>query len=427
LAMEADLKGRPNIIIILADDMGYGDPGCYSGWIDTPNIDRLAVEGMKFMDFHSSGAVCSPTRAGLLTGRYQQRAGIDGVITAAGHRHLGLQPHEITLSKLLNSSGYATAVFGKWHLGYDTQFNPVRHGFDKFRGYVAGNVDYISHIDQSGFYDWWDGDALAEEPGYVTHLVTKHSVDFINDNKDRPFLLYVAHEAPHYPYQGPHDKVDRTVGGKFLAHGSREDQKEAYREMVEEMDKGIREIVESLKQNHIDENTLIIFFSDNGGVPIGSNGCLRGYKNDLWEGGHRVPAIVRWPGRIKPGTVCNEPIISIDLMPTILEVCGVDVPLEHHLDGVSLAPMILESTPAAPRTLFWENGNQHAVRIGKWKLVVNAKGLESGIGLFDLSNDLNEHDNKVEQFPELVSGFQRQLTEWILDVHSRQGGGPYEQ
>ncbi|MCR8635826.1 sulfatase [Paenibacillus radicis (ex Xue et al. 2023)] len=417
LVVEADTKGRPNIIIIVADDMGYGDPSCYGGWINTPNIDSLAAEGLKFTDFHSSGAVCSPTRAGLLTGRYQQRSGIDGVITAAAHRHLGLQPHEITLSKLLKGEGYATAVFGKWHLGYDTKFNPVRHGFDKFIGYVAGNVDYISHVDQTGCSDWWEGDTLVEEPGYVTHLVTKHSVDFIHEHKHRPFLLYVAHEAPHYPYQGPNDKADRTVGGTFPAYGSREDQKEAYREMVEEMDKGIGDIIEALKQNDLDENTLIIFFSDNGGVPIGSNGPLRGYKNELWEGGHRVPAIVRWSGHIKPGTLCDEPVISIDIMPTVLELCSRDIPHGLRLDGVSIAALLLDSKPVAPRTLFWENGNQHAVREGNWKLVLHAKGLDGGIGLYDLSNDLNEQYNKAEQCPELVSELHQKLNEWIQDVH----------
>ncbi|TVY08819.1 sulfatase-like hydrolase/transferase [Paenibacillus cremeus] len=423
------LRKQPNVIIILADDMGYGDPSCYNGWIDTPNIDRLAAEGMAFTDFHSSGAVCSPTRAGLLTGRYQQRAGIDGVITAAKHRHLGLKPQEITVSKLLQGSGYATAVFGKWHLGYEKQFNPIYHGFDQFRGYVAGNVDYISHIDQTGVSDWWDQDQLVDEPGYVTHLVTQHSIEFIRENNDRPFLLYVAHEAPHYPYQGPNDKADRVVGGTFPAKGSREDQKEAYREMVQEMDKGIGEILDVLQQMDLDRDTLIVFFSDNGGVPLGSNGPLRGYKNDLWEGGHRVPAIVRWPGRIKPGTTCSESVISIDIMPTMLDICGAAVPEGHRLDGVSLASCLLDQTPPRARTLFWKNGDQHAVRSGQWKLLVGAKGMEgdASLGLFDLSSDLSEQNNVAEQFPEVVAELQRQLDEWIRDIHGEEGGVKREQ
>ena len=193
----------------MADDLGYGDVGCYgSRRNQTPQIDALARDGMRFTDFHSSGTVCSPTRAGLLTGRYQQRSGIPAVITAANHRDVGLPLEEITFAERLKKAGYGTAMFGKWHLGYERRFNPIHQGFEQFRGYVSGNVDYVSHVDQTGIADWWDGDKLVPEQGYSTELITKHAVEYIEQNRERPFCLYVAHEAPHYPYQGPGDKAD---------------------------------------------------------------------------------------------------------------------------------------------------------------------------------------------------------------------------
>jgi arylsulfatase A-like enzyme len=210
--------GRPpNIVLVLADDMGYGDASCYGNEaFRTPCLDALAAKGMRFLDFHSSGPVCSPTRAGLLTGRYQQRAGIPGVIYAdpKQNRHHGLQVEEITFAELLQKAGYATAVCGKWHLGYQKQYNPVHHGFGRFRGYVSGNVDYISHYDRMEIYDWWDGLELVEEEGYSTHLITEHAVRFIEENRRRPFCLYVAHEAPHSPWQGPPDPPIRGPEAK---------------------------------------------------------------------------------------------------------------------------------------------------------------------------------------------------------------------
>ena len=204
----------PNMVIILADDLGYGDLGTFGGWIPSPHLDALAKSGLKFTDFHSNGVVCSPTRAALMTGRYPQRAGIPGVIVAAleGKTHNdGIQDAEWTLAEALRDKGYATGLMGKWHLGYQKPFNPTRHGFDQFRGYISGNVDYFSHIDQAGVEDWWHDEKLEAEEGYSTHLITKHAVDFIVENKNRPFFLYVAHEAPHYPFQGPHDKPLRTL------------------------------------------------------------------------------------------------------------------------------------------------------------------------------------------------------------------------
>ncbi|MHC5004703.1 MAG: sulfatase-like hydrolase/transferase, partial [Planctomycetota bacterium] len=200
----APVSERPNFVVILADDMGYGDSSVYGGWIETPSLARMASEGLTFTDFHTSGVVCSPTRAGLVTGRYQQRAGIPAVINAdpalASH-HRGLQPEEVTFAELLSDAGYRTAIFGKWHLGYFPEHNPVRHGFERFRGFVSGNIDYTSHYDRMQKHDWWDGEQTVEEAGYLTHLLTDHAVRFIDEHADEPFCLYVPHGAMHTPLQ----------------------------------------------------------------------------------------------------------------------------------------------------------------------------------------------------------------------------------
>ena len=418
-ALSEPTPSRPNFVVIMADDLGYGDIGPYGGWIRTPHLDRLAAEGMRFSDFHSSGNVCSPTRAGLLTGRYQQRASIPGVIFAdpkrPTHTH-GIQPQEVTFADYLGEAGYRTAIFGKWHLGYSKPFNPVRHGFDRFRGYVSGNVDFFSHVDQAGNYDWWHQDKHAHEDGYVTHLITKHAVDFLREKHNRPFCLYLPHEAPHYPYQGPNDKAERKVGAVRRTQGSRGDVKKAYREMVQEMDRGIGEIMQTLKEQGLDDNTFVFFFSDNGANRNGSNGPLRGGKGSNWEGGHRVPCIVRHPKLIKAGSTSDALAISLDIFPTLVEAARLDVPKERPFDGISLLPILKGDVPHADnvdeRKLFW---NGRAMRDGTWKLIVNGKG-SKGVGLYDLRTDIGEKKNLAEREPQRVERMLAALQVWQRDV-----------
>lgn len=407
---------KPNIIVILADDLGYGDLGCYGNTeIRTPHLDSLAKGGLRFTDFHSSCPVCSPTRAGLLTGRYQQRCRVPSVVTVAKHRDRGLPPSEITFAERLRETGYATGIFGKWHLGYQQQFNPTRQGFDRFRGYVSGNVDYISHIDQGGVADWWENDRLAPEEGYSTHLITQHSVQFIEDNHDQPFCLYVAHESPHYPYQAPDDKADRTVGGEFNSHGSRQDKKSAYKTMIEEMDKGVGEILAALKKHNLEQDTFVFFFSDNGATKVGSNSDLRAWKGTLWEGGHRVPAMAYWPGRIQPGVI-DDTAISLDIFPTLLSLGGADIPTDRPIDGRDLSSILFNRESLPARKLFWSYNNQRAVRDGDWKLVITKKSNKDDIELFNLKTDPSEANNLASQKTSILQKLLRDLTEWEKDV-----------
>lgn len=408
---------RPNIVLIMADDMGYGDISPYDGWIKTPHLQTLARQGVRLTDFHSSGNVCSPTRAGLMTGRYQQRAGIPGVIFAAPdaavHQH-GLQDQETTIAESFRAAGYRTAMFGKWHLGYYPRYNPVRHGFDEFRGYVSGNIDFHSHFDQSGNFDWWQDGVAKDEPGYVTHLITRHAVDFIQRNKDKPFFLYLPHEAPHYPFQGPSDEPRRSKGRGRTADWQmkgpedRAEMRRRYRQMVEELDASVGAVVDALEQHKLTEKTLVFFISDNGAAgKYGDNTPLRGAKGSNWEGGHRVPGIVKWPGQLPAGVVRDDLCISLDVMPTALAACK--IPLPRPMDGINLLPMLSGEKPLDPqRELVW---NGRAIRQGSWKLIVNGKG-SKGTQLFDLSQDLSERHDLAEQFPDRVAQLKQRLEVW---------------
>jgi arylsulfatase A len=407
----------PNFVIIMADDMGYGDAGCYGGThIETPNLDRLAASGMRFTDFHSSGNVCSPTRAGLLTGRYQYRAGLDQVVNAdpaIPAHHTGLQRAEFTFAEALKQRGYATALMGKWHLGYDVTFNPTHQGFDQFFGFVSGNIDYVSHLDRMNQPDWWQGRELRDEPGYSTHLITRHAVEFIEQHRDQPFCLYVAHEAVHAPWQAPGDPAVR--GPLAQSRDSRKPRAETFRSMMAAMDDGVGRIMGRLDSLGLAGNTLVFFLSDNGPAG-GSAGPLRGRKSSDWEGGHRVPAIARWPGRIKAGAVSDQLSMSIDLMPTILEFAGIEFPTERPFDGQSLVPTLLDEKALKPRQLFW---NHRAMRDGPWKLILGGKGSErDSVGLYNLDLDIGESNNLAETYPERVAAMRLQLTEWSADVRT---------
>ncbi len=405
----------PNIILIMADDLGYGDLGCYgSEKLNTPSIVKLAAEGLKFTDFHSNGAVCSPTRAALLTGRYQQRSGIEGVVYARGEtRQTGMDVKEFTIADFLKKAGYRTGIVGKWHLGYRIDFNPVYQGFDYFRGYVSGNIDYHSHADNTGIPDWWYNLEKVEEEGYVTDLITQHAVDFIHENQNDPFFLYVAHEAPHAPFQGRNDKADRYPGIQFPYHGTVKDKDRAFVEMIEVMDEGIGKIMKKLEELKLKEKTLVIFCSDNGGLRgFADNGNLRGYKGSLWEGGHRVPAIACWPGVIEAGRITDETVLSMDFFPTIVHLSKSTTVPDVSFDGTDITQLLFDDNDLPDRTVFWKYGDQRTARKGNWKLLVE----KDTTYLFNLKNDISEEINMINIQPGLADELKQELIAWEKEV-----------
>lgn len=424
IAINTETNNQPNIILIMADDLGYGELSCYgSTKINTPNIDQLAVTGVKLTDFHSNGPVCSPTRAALMTGKYQQRTGIEGVITAKSHREVGLGLDEITLAEVLKKEGYTTGMFGKWHLGYAEEFNPIYQGFDKFGGFVSGNIDYHSHVDQEGYLDWWKGNVIEDEKGYSTDLITNYGVDFIKTNNSKktgkPFFLYLAQEAPHYPIQGRYDAPVRKVGsGKSIRKVPNDSVQSIYTRMIETMDEGIGEVIKAIKEEGLYENTIVVFCSDNGAAgKRGDNGVLRDSKASVYEGGHRVPAIISYPNKIKPGTVNNTTVMSMDFLPTFVDFANGKTDIKN-IDGVSLKKTLLQDKALPQRDLFWSFKGKIAMRSGKWKLVSFEEEGKKVNQLFDLEIDLSEKNDLSKTHTEQVFIMLEKIKNWENNVYS---------
>jgi arylsulfatase A-like enzyme len=396
---------RPNVIIILADDLGCGDMSLYNGWIETPRIDRMAREGVRFTDFHSNSSVCSPTRAALLTGRYQQRVGIVDVI--AGHLDTpGLEPTELTISRLMKQAGYRTALFGKWHCGSETRQNPVNHGFDEFIGFLPGGSDYLVHR------NWLDGKDVKEQMGYSTHIITDLSVDFIKRNKDNPFFLFVSHQAVHNYYQIPSDPPGTR--GRDIPLSGKEAQAR-YKVMLEDLDKGVGTILDTLQAVDLDEKTLVIFCSDNGDVRMNPNERpYRGGKFSNYEGGHRVPAAARWPGHIQAAWTSDELTVGMDLLPTIMDIVGVDVSNRRTFDGISVKDHLLTRADLPDRQVFfgYEPKLGTAMRDGHWKMLTKGDVIE----LYDLSRDIKETANVADQYPERAKAMKAAIDAWKLEV-----------
>ena len=414
LAQSADRP--PNIVLVLIDDLGYGDLGCYGNTRHlTPNIDRLAAEGMRFTDFHSNGAVCSPTRAALLTGRYPQRVAIEAAIGFTLDE--GLPLSATTIAEALVPRGFRCGVFGKWHVGHVTKFGPNDQGFHE--SYCSNNnPDYHSHVSRDGNVDWWKNQKLADEPGYLTDRVTAHAIRFIRENKDRPFFLYVPQLAAHFPYQGPKDPPHRTKGRKWDGDDRygplpKKEHQRAYKEMIETADASVGKIESALGEAGARERTLIVLCSDNGAyVAVGSNGPFRGEKGDLYEGGHRVAAIANWPGQIPAGKVTDVTAMVADLMPTILTIVGAKPPAGLKFDGVDLSGVLLRNESIPPRALFWRDVNEKAVRRGPWKLVTQ----DGRVELFNLIDDPSEKRDLAATETQRVRDLQRELAMWEADV-----------
>lgn len=426
------VSDRPNIVLIVVDDLGYGDLSVYgSQFHQTPHMDQLAKNGMRFTDFHTNGPVCSPTRAALITGQYQQRSGIESAIGFV--KDEGVPLDKVTIAELLRTSGYVCGVVGKWHLGHVSSFGPNDQGFDL--SFCSNNSpDYHSHVSRNGEVDWYKNHELYRERGYLTEVVTKHSLDFIQTNKEQPFFLFVSHPAVHFPFQGPADPPFRETGKVW--HGNErvpgkiqpdskygplppEEYKRAYREMLEAVDRSVGILVDELRKLKLRERTLIVVTSDNGAYSwVGSNGIYRGQKGDLFEGGHRVPAFFNWPNVIREKALSSETSMTMDLAPTFLSLAGVDDPRGNAFDGIDLSDVLFEKASLPRRKLFWRfnnaytNSQSYAVRDGDWKYI--EEGGE--VYLFDLANDPGEQTNRVRANPELVSEFKADFLSWEKSV-----------
>ncbi len=438
---EAD--NRPNVVFILADDLGYGDLGCYGREdIQTPNIDQLARDGVRFTAHYANGAECTPTRAAFLTGRYQQRIG--GLECAIGTGNigryddaerlrktndLGLPTEEQTISRLLKESGYSTAITGKWHLGYEPKFAPHLHGFDHTFYCIGGGMDYFHYLDTVGGYNLFrDGNPISAE-GYFTDLMTDEAIKFIDERMtEKPFFLYVPYTCPHSPFQGPGDamcdplKLDSPLWNQGKAPP------DVYIAMIEHMDRRIGHLIQKLKQQKIEKNTVVIFASDNGGTLSARNAPFSNIKGTTYEGGIRVPAIIRWTGVIPSGVECHQPCLTFDLTASIANIAGIIPAKEKPFDGIDIIRQIADAKPDIERTLYWRKprGKQTwmGVRQGTMKFVAVQQADEYHEYLYDLNSDPGEATDLKDKRPEELAQLRRKFRQWEQHVRRNRRGQP---
>ena len=420
----------PNVVLIITDDVGYGDIGSFGAPdVRTPNIDRIAREGVRLTDFYANGATCSPTRAGLMTGRYQQRVGIEAPLGAGGKgdAERGLLPTGASLPQLLKSNGYATGLVGKWHLGWQPQFSPEAHGFEYFFGFKSGYLDFYQHTTGGNsplIDDLFEHGQPVKVEGYLTDLITERSLRFIEANAQKPFFLDVSYNAGHWPYQPPDKPSTARDRGRHLTPFDADTSTRAdYVAMLERADQGVGRILEALDRLGLRDNTLVIFTNDNGGEWLSRNAPLFHYKGSVWEGGIRVPTAVRWPARIAAGRTSAQVGATMDLTATILAATGTPVPASAHLDGVDLLPVLEGRVPAIERTLFWRvaaERNQSAIRSGDWKLLFD----DGRPMLFNLKADIGERENLIATRTDVAKRLRPLLAKWLDEVDAEQKANP---
>ena len=423
LCLSSSVVAAPNIVLIFCDDLGYADLGCYGAQgYQTPHLDRMAKEGVRGTDFHVAAAVCSASRAALLTGCYPQRVGILGALGPTA-KH-GIAASEKLLPELLKEQGYATAIFGKWHLGHHPQFLPQRHGFDRYFGLPYSNDMWPKHPTAKNFppLPLIDGEKTIETDPDQTQLTTwytERAVKFIEENKGKPFFVYLPHSMPHVPL---------FVSNKYRGKS----EQGLFGDVISEIDWSVGQILATLQRLDLDDNTLVLFTSDNGpwlsyGNHAGSAGIFREGKGTTWEGGHRVPFLARWPGKIPAGKTCDELCATIDILPTCVKLAGGRVPADRIVDGRDIWPLLTDPAAKSPHEAFyyyWDNGLD-AVRSGEWKLhfphayrslqgtpgkdgqpngYVQAK---TGLELYNLKSDPGEKTDVAAANPEVVARLQK--------------------
>ena len=418
----ADATARPNVVLLFADDLGSSDLSSY-GCVDikTPAIDSIGRQGIRLTRFYSNSPECTPSRTALLTGRHPQRVG--GLECAIGlgnvgrydeaewlqkKGELGLPTSEPTLPRLLASGGYDTAIFGKWHLGYDPKFAPEKHGFQESLVVLGGGTDYVTHTEPDGGNVLRQNGQPAKAPGYLTDVFAARAVEWISRPRTKPYFLYVPFNAPHDPYQGPDDGPAPVPWGK----GTRD----TYRKMVERLDQRVGDILAAIDRSPGARNTIVAFFSDNGGNGTGRNDPLRGLKTTLWEGGIRVPCLIRWPAGIPAGRESAQAMQSIDLAATVLAVAGVKAAPGYPLDGVSMVDELGGKKAPYPRTLYWRykraDNRRKAVLDGDDKLVIDNGRQE----LFNLAKDPYEKTNLLTAQPQKAAELEAKIIAWEKSV-----------
>jgi len=432
LALAGPLQARaasrkPNVIIILTDDQGTLDVNCYgSGDLHTPNLDALALRGVRFSQFYVGASVCSPSRAALLTGRCPQRAEVP---TNVGGEN-GLPPRQVTMAEMFRDAGYRTALFGKWHLGELPEMSPTAQGFDEFLGHKKGCIDNYSHFfywSGPNRHDMWQGGTEHWEDGnFFPDMVVREAARYMEEHRDEPFFLYLPFNIPHYPLQGQ---------AKYRAmYASLEEPRRSYAALVSTLDEKVGLVLGALDRHGLRDDTIVVFLSDHGhsveertNFGGGNAGPYRGHKFTFWEGGLRVPCMVSWPGHIPEGEVRGQMAISMDWLPTLAHYCGVEPP-NHSLDGVNIAPLIASADAPSPHgALYWERDKQWAVREGDWKLVINGpasthNGKDMAAEetfLSNLADDPGETNNLAAAHPDIVARLTELHEAWRIEVNNR--------
>jgi arylsulfatase A-like enzyme len=414
---------RPNVLFILGDDLGYGDLSCY-GRPDyqTPALDNLARQGVRFTSNYAAAPVCTPTRCAYITGRYPQRlpVGLAEPLTANSPRDLGLPPEHPTIASLLKGNGYETSLVGKWHLGWKPEFGPNRHGFDEFFGILSGAVDYFTHrapdapgggASAGGAADLWQNLTPIERVGYLTDLLSDKAVEVITRPHTKPFFLSLQYTAPHAPWEGPEDEaIGHTDHGPGpMTNGG---SLKIFSTMMKRMDLGIGRVLKALDRAKMTRDTLVIFTSDNGGERYSFNWPFSFAKGSLNEGGLRVPAIARWPGVIPAGRVSDQAAITMDWTATILGVTGTKADEAFPLDGENLMPICTGQRQSYDRSLYWRVTGLNAARVGAWKYLKNG----SGEHLFDLATDPGEKSDLASRQRERFGTIRRQYQDWVANM-----------
>lgn len=447
LALPALLAARqPNILLIVSDDQGYLDLGSMgSPDIQTPKLDVLAAEGVRLTSYYAAFPVCTPSRGALLTGRYPQRNGTyenfrndrvnddylypDFEYALSAERILGMDTREVLLSNVLSDAGYATGVFGKWDLGSLRRFLPMQRGFQDFYGFVNTGIDYWTH-ERYGVPSMYRANSPTEEDkgSYTTDLFEREALRFIDRHKEKPFFVYLSYNAPHGA-----SNLNRAIRGAAQAPGRCLDKypspdridgerRRKFAASVTCMDESIGRVLDRLDAHGIAADTIVIFVSDNGGGGGGDNGPLRGRKGHMFEGGVRVPFLMRWPGRIEPGTVSDEFLTALEVFPTLVRAAETEQPDGVILDGFDMLPVLQGRQQSARETMFWERQGDYGARVGKWKLVRSRRGS----GLFDLSEDIGETNDLSEKLPDVERRVRQRYRDWTREMAGAEPRGPFK-